>query len=89
MYRSISNPAALAAYAELAVPAIDAGGGRILARGGRVEAHEAGVAERTVLLEFDSFEQAQATYASEAYQAALVKLGDGADRDLRIVEAVD
>jgi len=89
MYRSISNPAALAAYAELAVPAITAGGGRILARGGRVEAHEAGVAERTVLLEFDSFEQAQAAYASEGYQAALEKLGDGADRDLRIVEAAE
>ena len=33
-YRSISNPAALADYAKLAGPAIIAGGGRFLARGG-------------------------------------------------------
>ena len=32
-YRSISNPAALADYAKLAGPAIQAGGGRFLGRG--------------------------------------------------------
>lgn len=37
-YRSITNPDALAAYAKLAGPAIEAGGGKFLARGGRVQA---------------------------------------------------
>ncbi len=32
-YRSISDPAALAAYAKISLPAIEAGGGKILARG--------------------------------------------------------
>ena len=32
-YRNISNPDALAEYAKLAAPAIQAGGGRFLARG--------------------------------------------------------
>lgn len=88
-YRSVSDPAKVAAYAELARPAILAGGGRFLARGGRIEAHEAGIAGRTVIIEFDSFAQATAAYASEAYQKALVVLADGAERDVRIVEGVD
>ena len=39
-YRSISNPDALAAYAKLAGPAIQAGGGRFLARGTAAKAYE-------------------------------------------------
>jgi uncharacterized protein (DUF1330 family) len=87
-YRSVSNPEALAAYAKLAGPAIAAGGGRFLARGGETKVYEAGLAQRTVLIEFDSMEQAIATYEGEAYKPALAALGDGAERDLRIVEGV-
>lgn len=86
-YRSISNPDALAAYAKLAGPAIAAGGGRFLARGTAAVAYEDGLRERTVLIEFDSVAQAVALHDSAAYQAALAELGDGAVRDLRIVEA--
>ncbi|MFF9457465.1 DUF1330 domain-containing protein [Streptomyces flaveolus] len=88
-YRTISDPAKLAAYSKLAGPAIEAGGGRVLARGGRVVAHDAGIAERTVLIEFDSFEQAVAARESAAYQEALVALSDGVERDFRIVEGID
>jgi uncharacterized protein (DUF1330 family) len=42
-----------------------------------------------VLIEFDSVEKAKAAYASPAYQVAHDALGDGADRDIRIVEAVE
>jgi uncharacterized protein (DUF1330 family) len=35
-YRTVSDPAELAAYDELARPAVKAGGGRILSRGSRV-----------------------------------------------------
>lgn len=52
-------------------------------------AHDAGIAERTVLIEFDSFEQAVAAYESAAYQEALVALSDGVERDFRIVEGID
>lgn len=87
-YRSISDPAKLAAYAELAGPALTAAGGRFLARGGQLTAHEAGVAERAVIIEFDSYQQAVAAYRSEDYQRALAALGDGAERDVRILEGV-
>jgi uncharacterized protein (DUF1330 family) len=56
-YRSISDPEALAGYAKLAGPAIQAAGGRFLARGNAVKAYEAGLLQRVVLVEFDSVEK--------------------------------
>ena len=49
VYRSISNPKALAAYAELAGPSIAPFGGRYLARGTAAMAYEAGLKERIVI----------------------------------------
>ncbi|MFH9727550.1 DUF1330 domain-containing protein [Streptomyces sp. NPDC017254] len=89
VYRTISDPQKLAAYNKLAGPAVKAGGGRVLVRGSRVVAHDAGIAERTVLIEFDSFEQAVAAHGSAAYQEALVVLSDAVERDFRIVEGID
>jgi uncharacterized protein (DUF1330 family) len=88
IYRSISNPDALAAYAKLAGPAITAGGGRTLARGVPALVYEAGIQQRTVLIEFDSMEAARATHDSPAYQEALAALAGGADREIRIVEGL-
>jgi uncharacterized protein (DUF1330 family) len=85
-YRSISNPAALAEYAKLAGPALMAAGGRFLARGTPAKLFEAGLDQRTVILEFDSVERAVAAYNSEPYKAALKALGNAAERDIRIVE---
>lgn len=87
-YRSISNPDAIAGYAKLAGPAIEAGGGRFLARGGVARTFEAGLDQRTVLIEFDSVAAAVSTYESASYQAALDALGDAAERDVRIVEGI-
>jgi uncharacterized protein (DUF1330 family) len=87
-YRAVKDADKLAAYAKLAGPAITAGGGRFLARGVPAQVYERGLKERTVLIEFDSVEQARATHDSADYQAALAALGDGADRDLRIIEGV-
>jgi uncharacterized protein (DUF1330 family) len=88
-YRSISDPEALAGYAKLAGPAIQAAGGRFLARGNAVKAYEAGLLQRVVLVEFDSVEKANAAHDSPAYQEALRVLGKAVDRDLRIVEGVE
>jgi len=85
-YREISDPNKLAAYAKLAGPAIEKGGGRFLARGVPAQVYDDGKMERAVLIEFDSVEKAVATHESSAYQAALAALGDGVVRDLRIVE---
>jgi uncharacterized protein (DUF1330 family) len=87
-YRTITDPAKLAAYAQLAAPAIQAGGGRFLARATAAKAYEDGRTERTVIVEFDSIEQAVAVHDSAAYQAALAALEGGAVRDLRIVPGV-
>jgi uncharacterized protein (DUF1330 family) len=86
-YRSISDESAVKAYGALAVPAVQAFGGRFLTMSAsKVQPHEAGLAQRTVVVEFDSYEKALAAHASEAYQKALAALGSGADRDYRIVE---
>jgi uncharacterized protein (DUF1330 family) len=87
-YRSIKNPDALAAYAKIAGPAIQAAGGRFLVRGTPAKTYENGVNQRTVVSEFDSLEKAIAAHESPAYQEALRVLGAAADRDLRIVEGV-
>ncbi len=87
-YRSIKNPEKLAAYAKLGAPALIAGGGRFLARGEPAKVYELGLKQRTVLLEFDSVEQAVAAHDSSGYQAALAALGDGAEREIRIIEGL-
>jgi uncharacterized protein (DUF1330 family) len=87
-YRSISNPDALAAYAKIAGPAIEAAGGRFVARGVAAKAYESGLLQRTVIIEFDSVAAAEAAHDSSGYQEALRVLGNGADRDMRIVEGV-
>ncbi|SEF32300.1 DUF1330 domain-containing protein [Variovorax sp. NFACC27] len=88
-YRAIKDTDKLAAYAKLAAPAITAGGGRFLARGLPAKVYEHGLAERTTLIEFDSVAQATTVHDSPAYQAALAALGDGAERDMRIVEGAE
>ncbi|MBV9340685.1 MAG: DUF1330 domain-containing protein [Acidobacteria bacterium] len=85
-YRSVLNESALKEYGKLALPAIEAGGGRTLIRTSEVHARESGLNERLVVMEFESLEKAIATYNSAAYQAALRVLESGAERDFRIVE---
>jgi uncharacterized protein (DUF1330 family) len=88
-YRSIRDEVALAAYAKLAGPALQAAGGRFLARGLPARVYEGGLAQRTVVIEFDNLAQAIAAHDSPGYQQALHALGNGADRDMRIVEGVE
>ncbi len=87
-YRKISNPDQLAAYAKLAGPAIQAGGGRFVVRGMADKAYEQGVVQRTVVVEFDSLKAAHAVHDGPGYQEALRILGDSVERDFRIVEGV-
>ena len=87
-YRSISNPDALAEYAKLAGPAIQSGGGRFLARGVPSKTYEAGKNQRTVVIEFESVQQATDTFESPAYQAACRVLEGAAERDIRVIEGL-
>lgn len=86
LYRAVKDPEKLAAYAKLAGPAITGAGGRFLVRGMPAKTYEAGLNQRTVMIEFDSVAAAVAAHDGPAYQAALAVLGDGAERDIRIVE---
>jgi len=89
-YRAVHDAEKLAAYAKLAGPAIQAAGGKFLARGTAAHAYEGGVPQRTVLIEFPSVAAAAACHDGRAYQDALKVLGKGSvDRDLRIVEGAD
>jgi uncharacterized protein (DUF1330 family) len=87
-YHSIKNPDALAAYAKLAGPAIQAGGGRFIVRGAPTKTYEAGLNQRVVVIEFDSVSEATSAHDSAGYQEALKVLGNAAERDIRIVEGV-
>ena len=87
-YRSVSNPAALADYGKVAVPAIEAYGGRFLSGGTAIKAFEAGIRERSLIVEFDPPARAIECYESPAYQSALKILAGGVERDIRILEGV-
>jgi uncharacterized protein (DUF1330 family) len=87
-YRKIKDPEKLAAYAKIAGPAIQAAGGRFLVRGTPAKTYEGGLSQRTVVTEWESLEKAIAAHDSPGYQEALRALGDGVERDLRIVEGV-
>ena len=88
-YRSISDYTADEKYIKIAVPAVLAAGRRFLARGVAAKAYEHGLKERTVVVEFESLDTAIAAHDGPEYQAALAVLGNGAERDLRIVEGID
>ena len=88
-YQSISDPQKLAAYAKLLPGAMASFGGRFLARGNAAAAYERGLKERVVIVEYPGLEKAIAAHDSPAYQEALKALGDGAVRDVRIVEGFE
>jgi uncharacterized protein (DUF1330 family) len=88
-YRSIKDPDKLAAYAKLAPAALAPFGVKYMVRGTAAAAFEAGIKQRVVISVFDNVEKALAAHASPAYQAAVKVLGDGAVRDVRIVEALE
>ncbi len=66
---------------------IAANGGRFIVRGGRCETREGPQEDRRiVVIEFDSFEQAQACYDSPEYQAIVGIRWEAAESEMVIVE---
>ena len=88
-FTQIRDTERLEEYVRLAGPAIGAAGGRFLARGTPQHALEGASSLRTTLIEFPSVQAAYDAYHSEGYQQALRALGDGADREIRIIQAVE
>ena len=89
IYKEIVDEAKVAAYTELAGPALRRAGGAYVARGLPEETYESGERTRTVVIEFESVEAARAAHDSPAYQDALAALDGGAVRDIRIVPGVE
>jgi len=89
IFRSINDPEKLAAYIKVAGPIMRASGGTVLTRGEPTKVYEGGIMMRTVVIEFESVEKAMAVYESPEYQVTLSVLGDGAERDVRIVPGIE
>jgi uncharacterized protein (DUF1330 family) len=87
-FRAVKDPEKVEAYRKLAGPVMEASGAKFLVRGDPRKVYEGGLMMRTVVIEFESVEKAIAVHDSPGYQAALKALGDGAERDLRIVEGL-
>ena len=88
-HRKLADPEKAEAYRALARPALEAMGGKIIAAADNIVAKENGLAERTVLIEFESMAAAVAAYESDAYKEALDALEGGADRDIRLFEGLE
>ena len=87
-YRKISNMDKWQAYAKIAGVCIPKLGGKFIIRGMPAEVYEKGMKERVVVVEFDSVQKAKAAHDSPEYAEALRALGDGAERDMRLVEGL-
>lgn len=87
-YNSITDTEKMAAYAKIAGPAIEAYGGKFIVRGMPSQTYENGLQQRVVIIEFESLNAAKTAHDSPEYTKALEVLGNGADRDIRIVEGV-
>jgi uncharacterized protein (DUF1330 family) len=88
-YRTVKDPDKLTAYAKLAPAALAPFGVKYLVRGTAAATFEAGIKQRVVISVFDSVEKAVAAHDSPAYKEAVKVLGDGAERDVRIVEGLE
>jgi uncharacterized protein (DUF1330 family) len=75
-------------YIKLAGPAINKHGGTFLVRGGKQIELEGGPYERTVLVEFNSMQEAKLCYESSDYQEALRHSLNSSNRHVVLVEGV-
>ena len=81
VHRSEADPIKKAAYNLLARDALEKAGEKLTV-------HENGVNQSTVLIEFNTYDEAINAYHSVDYQEALLTLDNGADRDIRIFEGI-
>jgi uncharacterized protein (DUF1330 family) len=89
VYKEILDEAKVAAYAQMAAPALRAAGGTLVAGWLPEQTDDSGENTRTVLIVFESVEAARAAHDSPAYQEALAALDGGAVRDIRIVPGAE
>ena len=77
-------------YARLAADAVRNFNGQFLVTGQGVQnQQESGYLPKSVVVKFDSYQDALACYQSEIYKQALSFIKDSSDRDFTIVEGLD
>ena len=89
-HRSESDPKKIA-FNLLERDALEKTGGKVIAMakvGEKLTVHKKGVYQSTVLIEFNTYDEATNAYHSVDYQEALLALDNGADRDIRIFEGI-
>lgn len=86
-YRAITDPQRFDKYIKLSGPAMEAAGARFIVKEFPIKTFEGVNDQHVIILEFGSSKAAEKAYQSDAYQAALKVLGNGAIRDYRIVPA--
>ena len=87
-YKAINDEEKLLKYAELAGPAVIKSGGKFLARGLPIAVKEDGKKTRTVVIEWNSIEDAEKGYNSPEYQEAIKSLDGSAIREFRYIETI-
>jgi len=85
----VHDPEVYAEYRAANAKAFAEYGARFLVRGGDHEVAEGSARSRTVVIEFPSYAEALACYASESYRAAYAIREKVAQSDLVIVEGYD
>ena len=86
----VTDPQQYSQYTQRAPAAFAAFGGKLLARGGRSEAMEGRpTPQRSVVIEFESYEQALACYRSAQYQEACGHRQGVARAEVIIVEGYE
>ena len=88
VYKNITNKEKLKEYASKARAAVEKFQGKFLIRGGRSTSNEGENSPRTVVIEFTSYEKANAFYQSKEYQEAHIILKGQVERQFQIVEGV-
>lgn len=84
----VTDEEAYGKYAAIASEAIKAGGGEILARGGRYVQLEGPDRPRNVVVRYPSVEAAEAVYRSDKYQEALTYAVGASEREIVVVEEI-
>ena len=82
------NQEAFELYAEAATAIVKKNDGKFLVRGGNQVNRENAELERTVLVEFPTYEVAQSVYDGEEYQNAIKHIRDCSFRDFVISEGL-
>ena len=85
----VNDPQQYTQYTQRGPAAFKLYGGRFLARGGRSQALEGkATPQRTVIIEFDTYDQAVACYNSPEYQDAITYRAGAAKAEIVIVEGI-